>query len=111
MGRPHKLQVPQMQAMSRLESSKNSLQSVADRDKVLAEVKEQGTASIHSYGQKGLKGRNFCISNGVMWNIENALGVLQHLLRKAAIIACACIVGPSRKHRVCGSLKSRVHAI
>ena len=43
--------------------------------KLLAEVKAEGTAPVHSQWMKGTKGREFCISNGLMWNIETATGL------------------------------------
>ena len=43
--------------------------------KLLAELKAEGTATVYSQWMKSTKGRQFCISNGLMWNIETATGL------------------------------------
>jgi len=51
-------------------------QNIADRQKLLKQTQDEGTAAVHSYWRKGLKGRSVCISNGLLWNIEAPSGVL-----------------------------------
>ena len=53
--------------------------------KLLAEVKAEGTATVYSQWMKSTKGRQFCISNGLMWNIETATG-----LQRAPLL-CWCL--------------------
>ncbi|KAL3134759.1 hypothetical protein ABBQ32_007752 [Trebouxia sp. C0010 RCD-2024] len=50
-------------------------QDTENLNTLLAEVGRAGTSSVHSRWLKGLKGRDFCISNGLMWNIETATGL------------------------------------
>ncbi|KAA6424741.1 MAG: hypothetical protein FRX49_05408 [Trebouxia sp. A1-2] len=51
-------------------------QNIADRQKLLKQTQDEGTAAVHSYWRKGLKGRPVCISNGLLWNIEAPSGAL-----------------------------------
>ncbi len=53
----------------------NALQNIADRQKLLTQTQDQGTAAVHSQWRKGLKGRPVCISNGLLWNIEAPSGL------------------------------------
>ena len=50
------------------------LQRREDREELLQRVKDHGTAPVHSAWRIGVKGRKFCISNGIMWNIETPTG-------------------------------------
>lgn len=68
----------------------NVLQNIADRQKLLKQTQDEGTAAVHSYWRKGLKGRSVCISNGLLWNIEAPSGLLPFscLPRPFKIVYC-----------------------
>lgn len=56
-------------------SQEELLQNTEDMTKLLAQVRAEGSSPVHSQWMKGLKGRDFCISNGLIWNVETATGL------------------------------------
>ena len=64
------------------------LQNIEDRRKLLKQTQEEGTAPVHSYWRKGLKGRPVCISNGLLWNIEAPSGLAFHVTNGPFFMIC-----------------------
>ena len=49
------------------------MQQAEDQD-LQQNVTEHGTVPVHSAWRTGITGRKFCISNGILWNIETPTG-------------------------------------